>query len=55
MSGGTDERDTRYGRRGRITPRNFFLGNATAAIDQAAENLGGIIEEELAAAFEQAG
>lgn len=55
VNGGTDERDTRYGRRGRITPRNFFLGNANAAIEQAAENLGGIIEEELAAAFEQAG
>ena len=39
------------GNRGRITARNFFLGNATAAIEQAAENLGGIIEEELAAAF----
>ena len=55
VNGGTDERDTRYGRRGRITARNFFLGNATAAIEQAAENLGGIIEEELSAAFDQAG
>jgi len=48
-------RTVNTGNRGRITPRNFFLSNATAAIEQAAENLGGIIEEELAAAFEQAG
>ena len=53
VNSGTAVRDTRYGNRGRIVARNFFLGNATQELETAAERLGGLIEEELARAFEK--
>lgn len=53
VNSGTAVRDTRYGNRGRIVARNFFLGNATHELETAAEHLGGLIEEELARAFEK--
>lgn len=54
LNAGTDERTTRLGKRGSIAPRNFFEAAASANLDIAAENLGKMIDEELAAAFEKA-
>ena len=42
---------TNTGRRGIISPRNLFLGSAQTELDKAAEAIGGMIEEELAAVF----
>lgn len=51
VNSGTQTRDTRYGNRGSIAGRNFFGSMATWQMDAAAERLGKIIEEELAAAY----
>ena len=51
VSGGTAKRDTRYGNRGSISPRNLFLGSAQTELEKAADAIGGMIEEELAAVF----
>lgn len=48
VNSGTGNRDTKYGKRGAIAPRNFFKGSAERQMVQAADNIANIIEEELA-------
>ena len=44
---GTDVRDTRYGSRGSIVPRNFFRNAGERALVRAANNLANLIDAEL--------
>lgn len=45
--GNQEERKTRYGNRGMITPRNFFRPTAQAALNVVAEHIGKMIDDEL--------
>lgn len=45
LNAGTDTRQTRYGARGRIAPRNFFANSSQTAMMKAAEQLGTLIDE----------
>lgn len=53
LNSGTDNRQTRLGNRGSITPRWWFRASAETALDIAADNLGKMIEEEMARAFSE--
>lgn len=44
---GTDDRETRYGNRGSITPRNFFQPTAEAALSVIAQHIAQMIENEM--------
>ena len=48
---GGGERTTRYGKRGAIAPRNWFVNMAPHEIQLAAENLAEVIDDELAEAY----
>lgn len=47
------DRQTRYGRRGSIAPRNWFDTAASSALDTAAGQLAKIIESEMAAIYKE--
>lgn len=47
VNSGTDDRLTRYGNRGRITPRNWFGSASQNEMESAAGRLGQIIDNEL--------
>jgi hypothetical protein len=52
VNNGTNDRQTRYGNRGRISvPGNWFPNMSQKELELAAENLANIMEEELAEAF----
>lgn len=51
LNTGTDIRTSRYGNRGSIAPRGFFVPVATSALSVAVEHIGVMIDQELAAAF----
>jgi hypothetical protein len=52
VNNGTNDRQTRYGNRGRISvPGNWFPNMAQKELELAAENLANIMEEELAEAY----
>lgn len=51
INGGTVTRQTKYGNRGSIAARNWFQNMAPHEIELAAGNLAEVIEEELAAAY----
>ena len=52
VNNGTNDRQTRYGNRGRISvPGNWFPNMGQKELELAAENLANIMEEELAEAF----
>jgi hypothetical protein len=52
VNNGTNDRQTRYGNRGRIrVPGNWFPNMGQKELELAAENLANIMEEELAEAF----
>ena len=51
LNAGTKLRKTRYGDRGSIAPRNWFVNMAPHEIQLAAENLADVIDEELADAY----
>ena len=53
VSSGTAERKTRYGNRGSIAARNWFPNMAPREIELAAGNLAEVIEDELAAAYNE--
>lgn len=53
VSSGTAERKTRYGNRGSIAARNWFPNMATREMELAAGNLAEVIEDELAAAYNE--
>ena len=53
ISSGTDVRQTKYGTRGSIAPRNWFPNMAPHEIELAAGNLAEVIEEELAEAYKE--
>lgn len=44
LNAGTAERETRYGNRGAIAPRNFFANSSQQAMEKAAEQLDALIE-----------
>lgn len=45
LNAGTDQRQTRFGNRGSISPRNFFANSSQPAMQKAAEQLGTLIDE----------
>lgn len=45
INAGTDRRQTKYGNRGKIAPRNFFANSSHTAMQKAAEQLGTLIDE----------
>lgn len=45
VNAGTNGRDTRYGNRGSISPRNFFGSSSQSAMEQAADTIGMLIDE----------
>lgn len=45
LNAGTEGRESRIGNRGAIAPRNFFANNSRQAMEKAAEQLDGLIEE----------
>ena len=45
LNAGTDQRQTRFGNRGSISPRNFFVNSSQPAMQKAAEQLGTLIDE----------
>jgi len=47
LNSGTGERDTRYGRRGSISARNFFASSGQKEMEQAMEELAKLINEEI--------
>lgn len=52
VNNGTNDRQTRYGNRGRISvPGNWFPNMGQKELELASENLANIMEEELAEAF----
>jgi hypothetical protein len=52
VNNGTNDRQTRYGNRGRISvPGNWFPNMGQKELELTAENLANIMEEELAEAF----
>ena len=52
VNNGTNDRQTRYGNRGRISvPENWFPNMGQKELELAAENLANIVEEELAEAY----
>lgn len=53
LNSGTDNRQSRLGNRGSIQARWWFRASAETALDLAAENLGKMIDQELAAAFDK--
>jgi hypothetical protein len=54
VNNGTNDRQTRYGNRGRISvPGNWFPNMAQKELELAAENLANIMEEELAEAYKE--
>lgn len=54
VNNGTNDRQTRYGNRGRISVSgNWFPNMGQKELELAAENLANIMEEELAEAFEE--
>ena len=53
ISSGTNVRQTKYGTRGSIAPRNWFQNMAPHEIELAAGNLAEVIEEELAEAYKE--
>ena len=53
LNSGTVDRQTKYGSRGSIAPRNWFTTDATNEMNIAAENLSAVIEEELAKAYKE--
>jgi hypothetical protein len=53
VSSGTAERKTRYGNRGSIAARNWFQNMAPREMELAAGNLAEVIEDELAAAYNE--
>ena len=50
---GTDERESRYGKRGSITGRHFFEPMAQSALDIVSQHLAQIIEQEIENVFNQ--
>ena len=54
VNNGTNDRQTRYGNRGRISvPGNWFPNMGQKELELAAENLANIMEEELAEAYNE--
>ena len=54
VNNGTNDRQTRYGNRGRISvPGNWFPNMSQKELELAAENLANIMEEELAEAYKE--
>ena len=54
VNNGTNDRQTRYGNRGRINvPGNWFPNMGQKELELAAENLANIMEEELAEAYNE--
>lgn len=51
LNSGTDERESRYGNRGSIAPRNFFGQLAGSALSVVSQHLAMMIEEEIANQF----
>ena len=49
LNAGTDTRRTRYGNRGAIAPRNWFMQSAESALGNAAQMIADLIEIEAAA------
>lgn len=47
VNAGTDDRSTRYGNRGRITPRNWFSASSQRAMENAAEQFCDLIDAEI--------
>ena len=45
LNAGTDQRQTRFGNRGSISPRNFFANSSQPAMQKAAEQLGTLIDD----------
>jgi hypothetical protein len=45
LNAGTDQRQTRFGNRGSISPRNFFANSSQPAMQKAAEQLSTLIDE----------
>jgi hypothetical protein len=45
LNAGTNGRNTRYGNRGSISPRNFFGSSSQSAMEQAADTIGMLIDE----------
>ena len=45
LNAGTDGRETRFGNRERIRPRNFFASNSTQAMKHASEELERLLDE----------
>ena len=45
LNAGTEQRQTRFGNRGSISPRNFFANSSQPAMMKAAEQLGTLIDE----------
>jgi uncharacterized protein YaaR (DUF327 family) len=45
LNQGTEGRESRFGNRGAIAPRNFFATSSQKAMEQAAEQLDRLIEE----------
>lgn len=51
--GNKEERKTRYGNRGAISPRDFFIPAASAALEVVSQHLAQIIDEEIARTFNE--
>lgn len=51
LNAGTTLRRTRYGDRGQIAPRNWFVNMAPHEMQLAAENIADVIDDELAEAY----
>ena len=51
LNQGTGERESRYGKRGSISARRWFMSSAEAHLSKAADNLSQLIEEELSSMF----
>lgn len=47
VNSGTNDRTTRFGKRGAIAPRNWFAPKAQDALQKAADNLANLIDTEL--------
>ena len=47
LNTGTSGRESRYGKRGSIAPRNFFMGAAQSALSSAVDHLSQLIDKEL--------
>ena len=47
LNTGTSGRESRYGKRGSIAPRNFFMGAAQSALSSAVDHLSQLIDTEL--------